>query len=134
VRGPESRVNALQKVVTESIWLSDRKATFTAPNVAINVPDAKVDLLDPVVNVEVEIAEKPVEKSFSGVAVSTADGRLEPRRTITVTGPPSILNTLKAEDLKIIFESAGEPRLQLTPELQGKVTLKSMNMDRSNRY
>jgi YbbR domain-containing protein len=125
VRGPESRVNALQKVMTESIWLSGHKDTFTASNVAIDLSDAKVDLLDPVVNVEVEIGEKPVEKSFTGVAVSTADGKPGPRMTITVGGPPGILNSLKVEDVKIVVESGGEPRLQLGPELQGKVTLKS---------
>ncbi len=125
VRGPESRVNALQKVLTESIWLSGHKETFTASNVAIDLSDAKVDLLDPVVNVEVEIGEKQIEKSFSGVAVSTADGKTGPARTITVSGPPSILNRLKAEDLKIVVDSGGEHRLQLAPELQGKVTLKS---------
>jgi YbbR domain-containing protein len=126
VRGPESRVNGLQKVLTESIWLSGHKETFTASNVVIDPSDAKVDLLDPVVvNVEVEIGEKQIEKSFSGVAVSTADGKTKPATTITVSGPPSILNRLKAEDLKIVVESGGEPRLQLPPELQGKVTLKS---------
>src|SRR5687767_1353207 len=63
VRGPESRINALQKVVTESISLAGHKQTFTAPNLAINVPDNKVDLLDPVVSVEVEIRERAVERS-----------------------------------------------------------------------
>jgi YbbR domain-containing protein len=124
VRGPESRVNALQKVMTESIWVSGHKETFTAQNVAIDLSDAKVDLLEPVVNVEVEIGEKLVEKSFSNVAVSSLDGKIG-RMAITVAGPPSILNTLKAEDLKIVLESGGEPRLQLSPELQGKVTLRS---------
>src|SRR4051812_13651783 len=95
VRGPESRVNALQKVLTESIWVSGHKETFTATNVAIDMSDGKVDLLDPVVNVEVAIAEKPVEASFSGVAVATGDGRIESRTTVKVAGPPSVLNTLK---------------------------------------
>jgi YbbR domain-containing protein len=66
ITGPESRVNPLQKVMTESIWLSGHKETFTAPNVAIDVPDSKVDLLDPVVNVEIEIGEKSIEKTFLG--------------------------------------------------------------------
>src|SRR5688500_633245 len=51
VRGPASHVNALQKVMTESIWLAGHKESFTAPSVAIDVPDPKVDLLEPVVNV-----------------------------------------------------------------------------------
>src|SRR5918996_4654426 len=39
LRGPESRVLAVQKVITESIWLGGRKESFTAPSVAIDVPD-----------------------------------------------------------------------------------------------
>jgi YbbR domain-containing protein len=134
VRGPESRVNALQKVVTESISLSGHKQSFTASNLAIDVPDTKVDLLDPVVTVEIEIAERPVERTFSGVSVSTEpDVKAQgPLMTVTVSGPPSILDALKPEDLKIIFAAPADtgsqpaPRLRLAPELQGKVTLKSI--------
>jgi YbbR domain-containing protein len=132
VRGPESRVNAIQKVFTESIWLSGHKQTFTAANLGIDVPDTKVDLMDPVVSVEVEIRERAAEKTFSAVPVYAADGTQMQGAPmeVTVSGPPSILDTLKAEALKIILEprgtgSAMEPRLQLGPELQGKVTLKS---------
>src|SRR5215813_7780599 len=73
LRGPESRVLALQRVQTESVWLSGRKDSFTATNVAIELPDAKIDLVDPVVNVDVEIGEHRAEKTFSGVAVEPAD-------------------------------------------------------------
>ncbi|HEU4711347.1 MAG TPA: CdaR family protein [Pyrinomonadaceae bacterium] len=133
VRGPESRVNAIQKVFTESIWLSGHKQSFTAANLGIDVPDTKVDLLDPVVSVEVDISEKPIEKSFSGVAVYNGDGvkmQGEPMN-ITVSGPPTVLNSLKPEDLKIVMEpptptsSIMEPKLRVAPELQNKVILKS---------
>src|SRR5262245_41110535 len=67
VRGPESRVNSLQKVLTESIWVTGRRETFTAKDLGIDVPDTKIDLLDPVVSVIVEIAETAVEKTFTGV-------------------------------------------------------------------
>ena len=130
VRGPESRVNALQRVLTESIWLSGHKETFTASSVGIDVADAKVDLLDPVVNVEIEIGEQRVEKSFSGVAVSAADGQNTQATTtsVTVLGPASLIATLKAEDLKIVLHSTAngtEPQLRLPPALEGKVVLKS---------
>src|SRR5690349_18132869 len=61
IRGPENHVNALQKVLTESIWLAGHKESFTQSNVAIDVPDPKVDLLEPVVNVNIEIGERRVE-------------------------------------------------------------------------
>jgi hypothetical protein len=124
VRGPESRVNALQKLETESIWLSGQKQTFTASNLGIDVPDTKVDLLDPVVTVQVEIAELPVERTYSGVPNGSG-----PPMTITVLGPPTMLDRLKPEDLHVVWESPSarvNPKLRLAPEFEGKVTLKSI--------
>ncbi len=131
VRGPASRVNALQKALTETIWLAGQKESFNAVNVAIDVSDSKVDLLDPVVNVEVEIGERRMEKSFSGIPVRTTQGgKVQPATTtITVSGPASVLEALKAEDFKIVLDYVGqtlESKLELPSELQGRVTLKSV--------
>jgi YbbR domain-containing protein len=132
VRGPESRVNALQKVTTESIWLAGHKETFTATNLAMDVPDPKVDLLEPVINVDVEIGEQRTEKNFSGVNVSTAEGgKVQPETTsVTLLGATSLLDSLKAEDIKIVLDAVGsnlEPRLELPQPFQGKVFLKSVH-------
>ena len=116
VRGPESRVNALQKVATESIWLAGHKETFTASNVALDVPDPKVDLLEPMVNVAVEIGERRIEKNFSGVAVTTADGgKVQPATTsVTLLGVASYPQALKPEEFKIVLDGRNlEPRLEL---------------------
>ena len=125
LRGPESRVLALPKVSTESIWLGGHKESFTATNIALDVPDPKVDLIDPVVSVEVDIGERRVEKSISGVAVTAADGgHVQPASaTVTVLGPSSMLDSLKADDLKVVVDGDG-PKLQLPPALNGKVTMK----------
>lgn len=125
LRGPESRVVALPKVVTESIWLGGHKENFLATNVALDVTDPKVDLIDPVVNVEVDIGEKRVEKSVSGVAVTAADGgRMQPASaSVTVLGPSSMVDSLKAEDLKVVVDGDG-PKLELPPALNGKVIMK----------
>ena len=130
VRGPASRVNALQKVTTESIFLAERKESFT-PNLAIDVPDPKVDLLEPVVSVQIEIGEVRKERNFSGVNVSTSNGgKVQPATTsVTLSGATSLIDSLKAEDVKIILEAAGqtlEPRLELPQALKGKVFLKSV--------
>ena len=132
VRGPASHVNSLQKVETESIWLAGHKESFTASNLSIDVPDPKIDLLEPIVSVNVEIGERRVEKSFSGVPVITPDGaKVQPSTTsVTVLGVASLLDSLKAQDLKIVLESAGqtlEPRLELPPAFKGEVILKSIN-------
>ena len=130
VRGPASRVNALQKVTTESIYLAGHKDNFTA-NLAIDVPDPKVDLLEPVVSVQIEIGEIRKERNFSGVNVSTSNGgKVQPATTsVTLSGATSLIDSLKAEDLKIILEASGqtlEPRLELPQALKGKVFLKSV--------
>jgi YbbR domain-containing protein len=135
LRGPESRVNALQKVLTESIWLTGHKETFTASNLGIDVPDTKVDLLDPVVSVQVDITETSVERTFLRVPSSVINDKswITPPMTVTVSGPPSILDKLKPEDLKIELvppignSSRLTRRLRVPPELEGKVTLKSIN-------
>ncbi|HKU76889.1 MAG TPA: CdaR family protein [Pyrinomonadaceae bacterium] len=128
VRGPASRVNGLQKISTESIWLQGRKASFDAQNVALDVPDPKVDLLEPMVNVAVEIGERRVEKTFSGVEVITADGgKVQPATTsVTLLGGASFLETIKSEQFRVILDG-DEPRLELPKMLQGRVTLKSVH-------
>ena len=129
VRGPASHVNSLQKVMTESIWLAGRKESFTAPNVAIDVPDPKVDLLEPVVNVNIEIGERRIEKSFSGVSVTTADGgKVQPATTsVTLLGVTSLINSLKPEEVKIVLDADLQPQLEVPQALKGKVILKSVS-------
>ena len=129
VRGPESRVNALQKVATEGIWLAGHKDSFTASNVALDVADPKVDLLDPMVSVAIEIGERRTEKTFSGVLVSTADGgKVQPAVTsVTLLGVASYLDSLKPGDIQIVLDEQNlEPRLMLPDALKGKVILKSV--------
>ena len=58
VSGPSDRVSALRKAMTETVWLDGKTESFSIPNVAINIPDPKIDILDSTVNVRVEIAEK----------------------------------------------------------------------------
>ena len=127
LRGPESRVLALQKVTTESIWLGGRKESFTAPSVAIDVPDPKVDLVEPIVSVYIEIGERRIEKTFSGVATISADGgRVQPASvSATLLGPASIVESLKTEELKVVFDGTNT-RLELPQALNGQVSLKSL--------
>ena len=129
VRGPASRVNALQKVTTESIWLAGHKESFTAANVGIDVPDPKVDLLDPIVTVNVEIGEHRIEKNFSNVTVTTAQGsKVQPATTsATLLGAASLINSLRPEEVRIVLDADFEPRLQIPEALKGKVILKSVS-------
>ena len=98
VRGPASHVNLLDKAPTETIWISGQKESFKATNVAINIPDPKVDLVDPAVDVQIDIGERRVEKSFSGVPVVGPLGvTVEPKTaTVSILGPSRILEVLKS--------------------------------------
>ena len=132
--GSRSRMPwTFQEVATESIWLGGRKDNFTAPNVALDVPDPKVDLLEPMVNVAVEIGERRIEKTFSNIAVSTANGdKVQPATTsVTLLGVASFLESLKPEELKIILAGADlKPRLELPDALKGKIILKTVHTSR----
>ena len=58
LRGPADRVNALKNATTETVSLDGKKESFNIGRVAINIPDSRIDVLDPAVDVHVEIVEK----------------------------------------------------------------------------
>lgn len=132
VRGPSSHVNALQKAMTETIPVEGRRDSFTITQVAIAVPDQKITVIDPVVNVRLEIGELRVEKSFAGVAVFTNNGST-PRpaqASVTLYGPKSLLEQLRPEDVQLILEvqedgGLGNMRLQLPQDVASRVQLRS---------
>jgi hypothetical protein len=131
VRGPESRVNALERAPTETILLEGRTESFTATQIAIDIQDRKVVALDAVVDVLVKISETQTTKRLSGVAARAADGA-ESQLTIEVRGARSVIEPLRAADLKVVFEttadgSAPRPRLVVPPNLEGRVELISTN-------
>jgi YbbR domain-containing protein len=132
LRGPESRVAAQQRVPTESVWIAGHKESFIAVNVAVDVPDPKVDVVDPVVSVEVDIGEHRAEKSFSAIAATGTDGgRVQPSTaSVTLLGPAGMLDSLKPEELKIVVDGTTGPRIELPPALNGKVSLKSIQPSR----
>ena len=55
VRGPASHVNALTRASTETISLDGRKESFSAQQIAIDIPDQKVVVLNTVVDIVIEI-------------------------------------------------------------------------------
>lgn len=131
VRGPASHLSALQKAPTTMISLEGRKESFTLPQTAIEIPDKKVDLIEAVVSVTFEIGEERIEKSFGGVQVTTSDGTQVRPETVNVTlyGERSAINQLRAENIKLVLDVAGDgsftPRLELPADLKNRVELRS---------
>jgi YbbR domain-containing protein len=130
VRGPESHVNALEHAPTETILLDGRTDSFTATQVAIDIQDRKIVALDTVVDVQVKVAEVRATKRLGGVAARAGDGT-ESLLTIEVRGARSIIETLRAADLSVVFDTAPDgtprPRLLLPPNLEGRIELISTN-------
>lgn len=115
VRGNQEAINALNGVLfTEPINLADRTATFSQ-TVGLNVPSG-VTLLDPQpVTVTIEIEAVQGSREFTGIPVQvqgidTADFSvtLTPDRVnVIVRGPQVVLDTLKAEDVRVYVDLVG---------------------------
>lgn len=58
LRGPADRINALRKAMTETVWLDNKKESFDLANVEINISDAKIEVLNPTVDIHVEVAQQ----------------------------------------------------------------------------
>lgn len=131
VRGAASRVNAAAKAETEPLSVEGLKADRDFPQVMVIMPDARVTLIDTVVNVTVRIGEKRIERTIAGVKVVGPDNRpaLPGTATVTVYGDQSAVEMLKPADLQIVLVTAnGSPpanRLILPPGLNGRVELRS---------
>jgi YbbR domain-containing protein len=133
VRGPASHINALQKAPTEVISLAGRKESFSLEQAAIEVSDQRVNVLDTIVNVAVDIGEQRIEKSFAGLMVSEASGAMARPATASVTlyGPRSVIEQLRPENMQILLDvgmdGAITPRLVLPSGMGDRVQLRSIN-------
>ncbi len=135
VRGPADHLTVLGKLPTETIWLAGQKESFTAANVAIDISDVKVEVLDPSVNVQVAIGERRIEKTFSKVPVVSQSGmNFTPRvATVTVSGPASDLERLNSDGLKVVLNDKLEPRVDVPSVAQGSIVLKSISPSKFNK-
>ncbi len=83
VSGPSDRIKALSKAMTETVSLDGKTEGFSLSNVAINIPDTKLDVLDSTVNVRVEIAEK--KRADAHIRFATGDASLYLARIIALS-------------------------------------------------
>jgi YbbR domain-containing protein len=136
VRGPASHINALQKALTEPIKLDGHRESFIEQQVALEILDQRVDILDTLANVYLEIGEQRMEKNFAGVSVRDDSG--VPARpssaNLTLYGDRSVLEGLRAGDIHLQLETAPDgattPRLILPPGIEGRVELRSTKLNR----
>lgn len=134
VRGPASHVNALRVAPTEPIMLDGHTENFSQQQTAIEIPDQRVDVMDAVVNVYLEIGERRVEKTLTGISVRESGGG--PARpssaSATLYGDRSALEQLRSKDIELYLDAAPDgtkrPRLVLPPGMEGRIELRSTNL------
>jgi YbbR domain-containing protein len=127
VRGAESFVKSLDSISTEKINVENRRDSFSARQVGLNILNPNVTVLDGIVDVAFRIGEKRIERMFV-VPVKTEN---ETRRvTVVLFGVRSVLENLSAEDLQIYLSRSetGEtiPQLILPAELQDKIEVRQL--------
>lgn len=130
VRGPESFINSVGFISTEKINLENRKENFIVRQVALNVSNPKVTLLDTVVDVAFRIGEKRIERLF---VVPVQNGEENKTATVVLFGARSVLESLKPENLLVgtIANEAGEitPNLILPAEIQEQVEVRKLQIN-----
>lgn len=130
VRGPISFVQSLDSISTEKINLENQQTDFTERQVALNVVNPKITLLDTVVDVNFRIGEKRIERLFT-VRVS---GEGEKKfASVILYGARTIIESLKVEDLRVepIKNETNEISLNLLlpPEIQNKVEVRKLKIN-----
>ncbi len=128
VRGPSSFVNSIDTVTTERIILDNRKADFTAKQVAVNLLNPKITVLDTVVDVTIKIGPKRSEKNLT-VHAQTPSGATE-TFTVTLVGPQADLEKINPKDIRVELEKVSEdsfqPRVSLPDAFNQTVTVKNV--------
>jgi hypothetical protein len=81
LRGPADHINGLRTAMTETVWLDGKKESFGLAHVGINIPDAKIDILDPAVDIHVAVVEK--RRGDLHFRLATSDGSPYLARLIT---------------------------------------------------
>lgn len=127
VRGPESLIRTLELVKTDKIDIAGRKADFTASQVAVIAPQPKAAVLNTVVDVQVRIGERRIERSFTMPV--QGGGRTV---TFVLFGPRTVMAKVRADDLRVepYLNDSGEevPHVILPLDLQDLVEVRKVSI------
>jgi len=112
VEGPESEIEEASVVRTNPIRLDQRTEPFTTRATA--VPEGTfVRVVDPrPLEVRVDVDAAPVERKLESIPVQVvgadAGPRVSPARLdVTISGPPSLVDRIRPEQLRVIADASG---------------------------
>ena len=124
VRGPESYIRTLEYVSTEKINIENRRESFTANQVELNIISPKVRIFEAFVDVTFTIGEKRVEK-----IISLSDEEKKKSNLITLFAPKSVLERIKPHDLRIFkSQESNEHSVILPEEFQDKIEVRKVKI------
>ncbi len=125
VRGPESYIRTLEYVSTEKIDIENRKESFTANQVQLNILNPKIRVFEPFVDVSFTIGERRIEK-----IISFQDEEKKKFVSITMLAPKSVLERIRITDLKLVERSdkSDEHSVVLPEEFQSQIEIKKIKV------
>ncbi|HYE75792.1 MAG TPA: CdaR family protein [Blastocatellia bacterium] len=134
IEGPQSKINSVTSVLTESVSLDSRRESFQT-SVDIDLHKLGVRLVQPTsLRVSVEIGEQRIERVFSDVPINLSN--LPPRVHFTpqkvdvrLRGPQSLINSINAQNIKVEIPTSGlidqaevvTPQVSLPAERSAKI-------------
>lgn len=131
VRGAESFIRSLDSISTEPISLENRNGSFVAPQVGLNIVNPKITLLDTIVDVNVRIGEKRLERSFN-VPIKGEDGTPLKHASVVIFGARTVIEKLNADEIHVEIQPSetGElvPRLIIPAEFQDKIEVRKIKL------
>ena len=114
IRGPQSLVNKIDRVITETVNMEGRQSSFQAPvEVEVSQDSLRVNSQNPI-KLTVEIGEERETRRFADVPVrwpdkDSNDRLLTKTVEVEVFGPKSALDKTRPEDLRVEIDTAGLP-------------------------
>jgi YbbR domain-containing protein len=134
IEGPQSVVNKMERVLTEKVSLDGRDADFQT-SIEVEIPQDSRIKTSGQIELSVKIGEERLLRSFAAAPVQWIDkgaaGWLLTKTVrLEVFGPKSVVESLRADDLRVEVETDGLPPsvTRLTPQIQLPANIEIRNI------
>lgn len=131
VRGAESFIESLDFISTEPINLDNKKESFGISQIGLNIVNPKITLLDAIVEVNIRVGEKRLERVFTVKIRSEAQAQSK-NASVVLFGARSVIEKLRADEMYIEIQSVGTgdpaPRLVMPVEFQDKIEVRKIKL------
>ena len=134
IEGPQSVVSKMERVLTEKVSLDGRDADFQT-SVEVEIPQDSRVKTSGRIEFSAKIGEERLLRRFAAAPVqwidkSAAGSLLTKTVRLEVFGPKSLIESLRADDLRVEIKTAGLPPsvTSLTPQVQCPANIEIRNI------